>query len=38
MINTILMAALALLAIGAISGAAIWFVVWVFKKIFHLDE
>lgn len=36
--NSVLAVALALLAVGLISGAAIWFVVWVFKKIFHLDE
>lgn len=36
--NNVLMVALALIAVGIISGAAIWFVVWVFKKIFHLDE
>lgn len=38
MITTVLYTVLALLAVGVLSGAGIWFVVWVFKKALHLDE
>ena len=36
--HNVLMATLALLLVGVISGAALWFVVWVLKKVFHLDD
>lgn len=38
MITTVLYTVLALLAVGVIAGASIWFIVWVFKKALHLDE
>lgn len=33
MINAILIAALALLAVAVMSGLTIWFIVWIFKKM-----
>lgn len=38
MIHTILSVAAALVAIGVVGGAGIWFIVWVLRKAFHLDE
>jgi hypothetical protein len=34
----ILLAAGVMLLVAALAGATVWFVVWIFKKMFRLDE
>lgn len=38
MIHAVLMTALCLLMIGVIGGGGVWFLVWMLKKVFHLDD